>query len=193
MHKRSDVPLEHVTTRSQGTVRTMSEAELIAGARARKNAHIGQLMQLHAARLRQKLIAFAGETTDDVVADTFLSLPEKLIGYVDEGKFEQWLYGVAFNIARTKRRSNIRREQHFVDTEPDIARLPSALARVQAEQVLEIAEAELSPAEREVWFLSYQGYSPTDIGHLLGLKESAVNVRLHRARARLSKLLGTDG
>ncbi len=192
MPRRPDVPFDDVTTRTQGTVRSLGEAELIAGARRRKNAHIGQLMRVYGPTLREKLLSFAGDATDDVVSDTFLSLPERLGDYDDKGKFEQWLYRVAFNIARTKRRSVNRREKHFVDTEPDIARLPSALARVQAEQVLEIAEAELSPAEREVWFLSYQGHAPTEIGRMLGLKESAVNVRLHRARARLSKLLGTD-
>lgn len=179
-------PLEHVTTTRQDVVRHLPLAELIEGARARQNAHIGQLMRLYADGLRQKLSGFSDDVCDDVVTDTFLALPEKLAGYVEDGRFEQWLFGVAFNIARTKRRSVKRREQHFVDTTAEGARMPSAVWRIEEEQLVAQAAEVLSPAEREVWFLTYRGFTAAEISALLRLKESAVHVRLHRARTRLA-------
>ncbi|MBK8246790.1 MAG: sigma-70 family RNA polymerase sigma factor [Gemmatimonadetes bacterium] len=180
-------PLIPETTRRQLAIRHLPLPELIAAAREGGNAAIGELVRVYAADIRTRLEGFAGEATDEVITDTFMSLPERLKGYRDEGKFERWLLGVAFNLARTRRRSAFRRERHEGATLRDVTRLPSAAARVHEAELMEVAQDELSPAEREVWFLSYQGFDAASISELLHLKPNVIAVRLHRARARLAE------
>ena len=163
---------------------------LLAGRRpCARNAHIGQLMRRHGPRLRERLAGFADALTEDVVVDTFLALPQALITYREDGRFEQWLLSVAFNIARTRRRSRIRHDRRFEDTEREGVRSPSAAAKIDEAEWLELASRQLSPAEREVWFLNYQGHTRDEIAETLHIKPAAVDVRLHRARARLEKLV----
>lgn len=185
---REKLPLEHETTSLQVLVRDLDHVALLEGARARGNAHIGELMRRHGPQLRVQLAGYAGDLTEEVVVDTFLSLPKALAAYREEGRFDKWLFSVAFNIARTRRRSRIRHERHFEDTEREGVRLPSAAAKIDEAEWVQRASHSLSPAEREVWFLSYQGHTRDEIAETLRIKPSAVDVRLHRARTRLEKL-----
>lgn len=180
-------PLEHATTRQQLAARERDDRELLQAAMQRDNAAVGELMRRYGSGLHAKLAGFAGEETDEVVADTFLSLPEKLAHYTDDGRFERWLFRIAFNLARTRRRTVRRRAEVEVPVTAPGRRDPSAILHLEEAQWMERAREVLSDAEREVWFLSVAGHSRAEIAELLGLQESAVGVRLHRARARLAK------
>jgi RNA polymerase sigma factor (sigma-70 family) len=181
------LPLEHATTRQQIAARSRDDAELLSGALARDNAAIGELMRRYGPALQAKLVGFAGEQTDEIVADTFLSLPSALRQYHDDGRLERWLFRLAFNLARTRRRSVRRRAEVEVPLTAPGRRDPSAILHLEEAQWMERAGQVLSDAEREVWFLSVVGHTRSEIAELLALQESAVGVRLHRARTRLAQ------
>lgn len=185
--------LEHLSTTHQMLVRSLEVGELIAGARLAKNAHIGELQRRFGPALLQAIRHTAGERAQDVVNDTFMSLPRKLAGYVDDGRFDRWLFVVAYNIARSSNRSTRRkREETFAEPPIDAGRDSSAIARIEEREVMMHVMRDLPDSEREAWLLHYQGYDPADIGRMLGISSNSASVRVHRAKRRLRELLGEE-
>jgi RNA polymerase sigma-70 factor, ECF subfamily len=183
--------LEHMTTSHQLLVRGMTFDDLLAGAREGKNAHIGELQRRFGGPLLEAIRHTAGERAQDVVNDTFMSLPKKLRTYTDDGRFDKWLFVVAYNIARSSNRSSRRKtEETFAEPPIDAGRDPSAIARVEERELMSQAMHELPDSEREAWLLHYQGYEPADIGRMLGISANSAAVRVHRAKKRLRELLG---
>jgi RNA polymerase sigma-70 factor (ECF subfamily) len=174
-------------------VRELDVAALLAGAREGKNAHIGELQRRFGPALLTAIKAAAGDRAQEVVNDTFMSLPRKLASYTDDGRFDRWLYVVAFNIARSGGRAARRYERDApLEDAPDPSREASAVARTEEKELLTLALRVLPESEREAWLLHFEGYEPADIGEKLGISANAAAVRVHRARKRLKDQLG-DG
>jgi RNA polymerase sigma-70 factor (ECF subfamily) len=188
---RFDNPLIHDSTTVQLSLADVDDlAALLRGVREGHNAYIGRLMSLLYDGLRARLQPFAGDDTDEVISDTFLSLPTALSSYTDQGRFEHWLFRVAFNLARTKRRSQRRFDAKFADSPLEAMRDPSVIGTLTRDQLCELALANLSSAEREVWYLVYQGVPRDEIATILNISVGTVDVRLSRARKRLEPLKG---
>jgi RNA polymerase sigma-70 factor, ECF subfamily len=133
---------------------------------------------------------------------TFVSACAKIDSYEGRGGLGTWLYRIATNEAlmqlrRTRRHLAI---DELADTlGPDD--LPRHLQPWQADPAalaldhelrdeLEAGLAALPEGLRVVFVLrELQGYSTEETATALGLRESAVKVRLHRARLRLRELL----
>jgi RNA polymerase sigma factor (sigma-70 family) len=75
-------------------------------------------------------------------------------------------------------------------------RLPKAVSLstpvVNADQVNRFLR-QLSSDDAPLLWLKAHGYSHREIGELLGMRPNAVDVRLHRLRARLRGVMGTNG
>lgn len=189
----ADHRLEHLSTTHQLLVRDLAFPLLIDGARQGKNAHIGELQRRFGGALLDAIRPVAGERAQEVVDDTFMSLPRKLGAYVDDGRFDRWLYVVAYNLARSSNRSARRHDREAsLEDAPDPAREPSAMARTEEAEVLTLAMRVLPESEREAWLLHYQGSESADIAQRLGISANAAAVRVHRARKRLMEQFG-DG
>jgi RNA polymerase sigma factor (sigma-70 family) len=182
-------PLQHdSTTVQQDLADVYDPALLLEGVREGRNAYIGRLLTLCYSDLHARLLPFAGDQTDEVISDTFLSLPGALGGYSDQGRFAHWLFRIAFNVARTKRRSQRRFEARFLDDSIEILRDPSVVGSLTRDQLCELALGQLSASEREVWYLTYQGVAREEIATTLNITVGNVDVRLSRARKRLEPL-----
>jgi RNA polymerase sigma-70 factor (ECF subfamily) len=106
-----------------------------------------------------------------------------------------WLYRAAHFAIASQRRTLARRGR--LD---DKARLAAATAAdapdhsevVAADMELAAAFRALSEADREVLRLAaWEGLTAAAIAAVLGCSEAAAKARLHRARQRLSRMLGT--
>lgn len=185
--------LQHMTTSHQLLARALPFAELLEGARAGNNAHIGELQRRFGAALLSAMRHTAGDRAQEVVDDTFMALPKKLRGYVDDGRFDRWLYVVAYNIARSSNRSARRhREELFAEPPVDAGRDASAIARADEKEVLAEAMRVLPDSEREAWLLHFQGYEPAEIGEMLGISANSASVRIHRAKKKLKEIMGGE-
>ncbi len=126
----------------------------------------------------------------DVVQEVFVGLPEALPSYAGRGSFEGWLRKVAVRTTLMK----LRRRKHRREVPLGFlrARLPT---RDETDTVLDRLEVERALAElpadlRAVVVLKHvEGYPHREIGRLLGISEGASQVRLHRARKQLRRLL----
>lgn len=185
--------LHHFTTSYQIAARTLAFEELLAGAREGNNAYIGELQRRFGPALLAAIRHVAADKAQEVVDDTFMALPRKLAGYVDDGRFDKWLYVVAYNIARSANRSTHRRREEPVGEMPvDAGRDASAIARVEEGEIMAYAMRVLPDSEREAWLLHFQGYEPADIGQMLGISANSAAVRVHRAKKKLQKFIASD-
>jgi RNA polymerase sigma-70 factor (ECF subfamily) len=102
-----------------------------------------------------------------------------------------WLYGVAGNVIRNRKRSAARhlRLVNKIGSEPQVT--PADPADASTEEVTE-ALARLSFDDREVLQLvAWDGLSHSDAGVALGCTANAIALRVSRARKRLATFLET--
>jgi RNA polymerase sigma-70 factor (ECF subfamily) len=130
---------------------------------------------------------------EDLAQETFLRALRALPRFVPGGpaRVSTWLLTIATRQALTELR---RRgpEQAGVDSPATSAH--GDPERVHARRDLERAIAELTAEQRAVFVLrDAHGFSETEVAEALEIDVSAVKSRLHRARARLRKLLVQGG
>jgi len=139
----------------------------------------------------------------DATQEVFLRVTRSVLGFRAEASFGTWLYRVTLNVCSTmgRRRGDVRArgqaagvaafvpDEHLgdgTDTAQEVA------DRDHARRVA-VAIDRLPAAAREVVLLrDVQGATTKEAAELLGIGESAVKVRLHRAHARLRALLDED-
>ncbi|MFI1384696.1 RNA polymerase sigma factor [Embleya sp. NPDC020886] len=110
-----------------------------------------------------------------------------------------WLYGVARNVVASERRRSAREADasrrmagRRVLDEDDILRLEERLDAAAAARHIYRAIERLSEDDRAVVELvSVDGLTPVEAARVLGIGPVAARVRLHRARRRLAKELGS--
>ncbi len=135
------------------------------------------------------------EEVDDLVQETILKAYAGRHRLRDETKFDRWIAGIARNTAREwNRRAFYRNEREEpMDELPDIPdeRTPhDALEEKEEREQLHRAMGRLNEDDREMLRARY--FDEASYGELQekhGLSYSAVGFRLHRAKARLRKLL----
>ncbi len=135
------------------------------------------------------------DVAEDVVQDALVKAYERLGTWRGEGALSTWLYRIVYTTAV----SSLRGRQDFFDsdkephdattdeggdwevTEASIARMRGALEQ-------------LVPLDRTLVTLFYlEDRSVRDVAVICGESESNVKTRLHRARARLRKIMEDDG
>ncbi len=139
------------------------------------------------------------QQADGVVQDTFIKLINSLDSFEGRSGIHTWLYRVAYNeclgrLRRTKPALSVDElpEDDFMpdnftswESVPD-----SVLTSHEAMQQMEAAVASLSQSLRVVFTLrDVEGLSVHETASILGISESAVKVRLHRARLVLREKL----
>lgn len=174
-----------------------NEHDLLTRAGAGDHAAFDRLILMHEPRVRRlahRLLSWRAGTAelDDVVQDVFVRLLENLRSLRDEARLSTWLTSVTLNRCRTIHRRRwvqlnwLRSRRIALDEAASDARSlrDETAARVQS------AVQALRPKDREVIVLFYlEDHSAADIATLLGASQNAIEVRLHRARARLKILL----
>jgi len=149
------------------------------------------LYRARVTRLAHRLLGWGGDP-EDVVQEVFLTALRKANGFRGRSSLWTWLATITVNRCRRQlRRQALWRRFVFARSreEPAVAADRSVLQDETNRRVRE-AVAALPARDREVIVLYYLEECPAaEIGELLGLTPNAVQVRLHRARGRLSSAL----
>ena len=127
---------------------------------------------------------------DDFVQETLLRAYAKRGQLRDEAKFDRWVAVIARNLAAEWNRK--RREQPIdeIPETPDFRTPHDALEEAEERQRLHRAMGRLNEDDREMLRARYfDEASYEELQERHGLSYSAVGFRLHRAKARLRKLL----
>ncbi len=183
----------------------MDEERLIAQAKTGDSAALAQLVEEHKDTVYGVALRMCGNPHDaeETLQETFLSAIQALPRFEGRSKLSTWLYRIASNECLMRRRRAARTPLEMsVDTEDDPAEaLPKyfidwtyqpddLLLDAELQEVMEEAIQALSPALRIVFvWRDLEGLSTAETAEVLSISESAVKVRLHRARLQLREAL----
>jgi RNA polymerase sigma-70 factor (ECF subfamily) len=151
--------------------------------------------QPQVARLAHRLLGWRDHAgVEDVVQEVFLVALTRLKTFRGDATLGTWLSGITINQCRAHRRRSLLRlrwlrekwNRHDSNHQPPVD---------ETAQQVRAAVAALPPRDREVIVLFYlEEFSVAQIAKLLGAKNNAIEVRLHRARERLKiQLAGLVG
>jgi RNA polymerase sigma-70 factor (ECF subfamily) len=162
-------------------------------------AALGRVYDEHHAAVRTFARRLLGEeAAEDLVHDTFLTLPKALRRWQGEGSLRTFIIGVAINHARHHVRARSRRRLAMAR----FAREPERLSRSQedvSEQkrlaaLLLRALDTLSFDHRTTFVLcEVEDRSSPEVAQILGIPEATVRTRLHHARQKLRVALESEG
>ena len=166
-------------------------AQRFAGGDAEAFEDVVALYQARLTRLAHRLLGWGGDP-EDVVQDVFLAALRKAKDFRGRASLWTWLATITVNRCRRQlQRQALWRRFLFaqVREQAAVAADRGALGDEASCRVRQ-AVAALPARDREVIVLYYLEECPaSEISELLGATPNAVQVRLHRARAKLSAAL----
>lgn len=185
-----------------------ASARLVAALRAGEPAAFEALIRGYGGRLLAACRRLLPNEDDarDCVQDTFLQAFRHIAQFEGRADLGTWLYRIAINQALMRLRAAAGGQEAAIDdllpqfdghgaraVEPvwNFAEsVEDALARQKTRELVLAKIAELPEGYRSVLILrDVEELSTREVGERLGLTESTVKVRLHRARAALKRLL----
>jgi RNA polymerase sigma-70 factor, ECF subfamily len=132
----------------------------------------------------------APEAVHDVVSETFLVAWRR---YEElRGEPLPWLLGIARRVAATQRRGSARRDALHERLRTTNAPAGEAGEARMGDSQLALALATLSERDREALTLvAWDGLDHRTAASVMGCSTGSLTVRLHRARRRLARALGS--
>ena len=158
------------------------------------------LYDRYAALVYNKCYGFAkdGDEAKDLTQDVFLKLFVKLASFKGKSKFSTWLYAFTYNhcVNYVTRNTAKKFEKQAVDYK-DIENLSDVEDDHSFQDMrvdkLKVALELISPEEKMILLLKYQdGLSIKDIESVIGIGESAVKMRIKRAKDKLKTVYNTN-
>ena len=131
------------------------------------------------------------ELAEELTQEVFIRAWKKLGSFQGRSSFSSWLYPLTVNVARSERRSRMRRLARVFATD-DVAKLEPTPRTPTPETGfdLEMAMAGLPPGARAVFVLhDVEGRTHEEIASLLGVASGTSKAQLHRARRLLREAL----
>lgn len=185
------------------------ESLLIERAQQGDQAALAEIVESHQRTIYNVTLRMCGNVYDaeETLQETFLNAIKALPSFEGRSRFSTWLYRIASNACLMRRRREASQPstvlvdetgddtngaddftpKYFVDwsLKPEDEVLDAELS-----QVMEEAISQLPPNLRIVFiWRDLEGLSTQETAEALGISESAVKVRLHRARLKLRELL----
>ena len=176
-----DVPAEPAT-----------DAELVARSKDGDHSAFGCLCDRHAGMVRAVVAGSARDPSDidDLSQEAFLRAFRKLTDLKNTDGFRTWLFGIAKNVARERRRS-LSRDRHETDCGVDLESTATSLresGQLNEETQLILGELGRLPEDESLalrlFFLEEQNAHET--AQALGLSRSGVYAILKRATKSLA-------
>ncbi|UJH68140.1 RNA polymerase sigma factor [Allomuricauda sp. SCSIO 65647] len=179
----------------------LSDEQLVAKIVAKNDTFLfGILYDRYAKMVYNKCYGFAksDDEAEDLTQDVFLMLFIKLASFKGRSKFSTWLYSFTYNfcvnyVNRDKGRKLKDKSVPIEDKEYKLTEeVPDKSIYGMKANKLEKALVELVPEDKSILLLKYQdGVSIKELCVLFEIGESAVKMRLKRAKAKLLEIYNT--
>jgi RNA polymerase sigma-70 factor (ECF subfamily) len=170
------------------------EADLVARARAGDAAAFDVLVRRHQDRLYGVALRMTGDPDDaqDVVQDALEHAWRALPRFRQDAQLSTWLVRIVINRCRDLRRGRHQAAVPPDETLADAGTPLEAVVEVRGRQDAVVAAIARLPFDQRAALVlhTFDGRSQAEVARLLGTTESAVKVRIHRARRALLGMLG---
>jgi RNA polymerase sigma-70 factor (ECF subfamily) len=154
----------------------------------------GILYDRYAKRIYNKCYGFAKsvDEAEDLTQDVFLMIYVKLGSFQGRSKFSSWVYSLTYNFCVNYINRNKERKIKDKTDQIDLSELnlsirveDKSLFRMRSDKLKRVLE-QAPPEDRTILLLKYQDDVPVkELARVLEIGESAVKMRLKRAKARL--------
>lgn len=175
-------------------VSKLSDEELVKRVVSLKDASAyGILYDRYAEKIYNRSLRFIPirEEAQDLTHDLFIKLYYKLKLFQGQSSFSTWLYSFTYNFClnylNRKHKVKQEKEQEFTDQLHDAPEEidDTELMELKAEK-LKAALSQLEVNDRAILLMKYQDeFSVKEIGQTLEIGESAVKMRINRAKKRV--------
>lgn len=125
------------------------------------------------------------DDSEDILQNCFLKLWTQDIQWESDDHIDKWLTIVCINECKNVLTGSTRTRWTSIEEAKNIYKFDSDHDASVYEAVMSLPESE----SVAIHMFYYEGYSIKDISKLLDISESAVKVRLHRGREKLSGIL----
>lgn len=170
------------------------DAEVIAQVRAGDVDAFGALVTKYRERYARYAVRMLGnrEDAEEALQDAFVRAYRSLDRLDDAARFGGWLFSILANRCRTAGRRRGRRERTFVPEEAGWHAGHSAEAETLAwREEIDRALDALPNDQREAFLLHHvEGWDYEEMADVMGAGQSALKMRVKRARERLVTMLG---
>lgn len=154
----------------------------------------GILYDRYSNKVYRKCLSFVKDESaaQDMVQDVLLKVFTQLGKFQGKSRFSTWLYAITYNYCVEYYRKNNKYAMVDIDEGPDISvddDDEKELLKMRAEQ-LKWALDQVAPEDKMILLLKYQDDTPIkEIMDTLDISESAVKMRLARARQRVKQVV----
>jgi RNA polymerase sigma-70 factor (ECF subfamily) len=172
----------------------LSDEELVASiVKNNDSMQFGILYDRFSERVYNKCLGFARDSDEakDLAQDVFLKLFVKLASFKGTSKFSTWLYAFTYNhcvnfVNRNTAKKIEKKSVSADEIKDEIDDVEDeSLMSLKAEK-LKVALEQMEPEEKMILLMKYQdAVSIKEIAGVLNLGESAVKMRLKRAKEKL--------
>jgi len=158
---------------------------------SQNNSYFEQLYDRYADKIYRKCLSFVKDEAkaEDFTHDIFMKLVLNIGCYKETAKFSTWLYSITYNYCIDQLRISKRYNEHLIDENFDL---------IDDDEDAELAEMEdhrlrkalqqIVAEDKSILMMKYQDeMSIKDISNTLDISESAVKMRLLRAKDKLKK------
>lgn len=159
------------------------------------NEAFGELYSRHYSRLYHYCYSILGDANEaaDIAQDTFAKAAEKISHLRSPALFLSWLFRVAHNACIDQAKGRRRHPTVSTDSSLQLAEetfdLEDAMDKEKAIDSIGLLLEKLSPEAKSILIAKYcDGRSIQELTQLCGISESAVKMRLCRARNRVLSL-----
>lgn len=173
----------------------ISDEDLIVGITERGETDLfGHLYDRYANKVYRKCLSFIKEETvaQDMVQDIFLKVFYQLSKFQGKSRFSTWLYAITYNYCVEFYRKRSRYKEVDIDERLDIKddeKAEKELLEIRS-SYLKRALDHINPDDKMILLMKYQDdFSIRDIMQHLSISESAVKMRLARARKRVREVV----
>ncbi|MBL8002895.1 MAG: RNA polymerase sigma factor [Flavobacteriales bacterium] len=176
----------------------LSDEELVSLLQKQMDTErFGLLYDRYSAKVFQKCVGMTRDRdlAKDLTHDIFLKAFVSLGRFDHRSKFGTWLYSITYNYCLDTLRKGQRHRTEEVDERVEEGHgaedaYEAQLLGLRAERLDEVI-GKLDPADRALLLMKYQeDLSVKDIMDVMSLQESAVKMRILRARERALRLYG---
>ncbi|RSK40239.1 RNA polymerase sigma factor [Mangrovimonas spongiae] len=178
----------------------MTDEELVAKITQSNNTVLFEILyDRYADLVYNKCYGFAksADEAKDLTQDVFLKLFVKLSSFKGKSKFSTWLYAFTYNhcVNYVTRNTAKKIEKNAVEAkeikEESYEEEDYSLYQMKVDK-LKIALEEIPPNDKMIILLKYQDYlTINELEGILGIGESAVKMRLKRAKDKLINAYNT--
>ncbi len=150
-------------------------------------SEFSQLVVRNRGRLTAIARSYARGDADDLLQEILLQIWRSMGSFEKRASLDTWCYRVALNTAISWQRSVGRRKLRLPPGDDDVEQIPGTDDGHDGPELLRRFLQTLSDTDRALILMYLEDMSGSEMAEIVGIREGALRVRIHRIKRRLAE------